>query len=276
MVERVLEVRGLTVDYRVPAAGLFTRARTLRAVDDVSFDVAAGETLGIVGESGSGKSTLARAVLQLVRPAAGRVVLLGDDLARLSPRALRARRRDMQVVFQDPLGSLDPRMPVHEAVAEPLRVHARALTRGERQRRVDAALAQVGLAPNLANRYPHELSGGQCQRAAIARALVVRPRLLVCDEPVSALDVSIRAQVVNLLGDLQRELGLAMVFIAHDLAIVRHVAHRVLVMQGGRAVETADRDALYANPQHPYTRALLAAATVAPPRPAGAHSTSTD
>ena len=268
MHDRVLEVRGLTVDYRVPGS------RPLRALDAVDFDVAAGETLGIVGESGSGKSTLARAVLQLVRPTAGRVVLLGDDLARLSARGLRARRRDMQAVFQDPLGSLDPRMPVHEAVAEPLRVHARTLTRAERRGRVDAALAQVGLQPNLANRYPHELSGGQCQRAAIARALVVGPRLLVCDEPVSALDVSIQAQVVNLLADLQQEHGLAMVFIAHDLAVVRHVAHRVLVLHRGRAVETADRAALYADPQHPYTRALLAAVPVAPPGLPEAHSMS--
>lgn len=237
----------------------------VRAVDGVSFDAFAGETLGIVGESGSGKSTLARAVLQLVRPTSGTVTLLGEELTTLDRRKLRARRRDMQIVLQDPLGSLNPRMTAHEIIAEPLRTHRPGLSADELESRVSASLERVGLLGRQANRYPHEFSGGQCQRIGIARALILEPKLLVCDEPVSALDVSIRAQIVNLLMDLQRDLGLTLLFIAHDLAVVRHISHRVMVMHRGKVVELADRDTLYAAPRHPYTRALLDAVPIPDP-----------
>lgn len=244
---------------------LEVRFGRLRAVDGVSFDAFAGETLGIVGESGSGKSTLARAVLQLIRPTAGSVRLLGEELTTLDRRSLRARRRDMQIVLQDPLGSLNPRMTAHEIIAEPLRTHTPELSANELAARVAASLERVGLLGRQANRYPHEFSGGQCQRIGIARALILEPKLLVCDEPVSALDVSIRAQIVNLLMDLQRDLGLTLLFIAHDLAVVRHISHRVMVMHRGRVVELADRETLYAAPQHPYTRALLDAVPIPDP-----------
>ena len=244
---------------------LEVRFGTLRALDGVSFDAFPGETLGIVGESGSGKSTLARAILQLVRPTAGSVKLLGEELTMLDPRSLRALRRDMQIVLQDPLGSLNPRMTAREIIAEPLHTHAPDLTTDEVDARVAASLERVGLLDRQADRYPHEFSGGQCQRIGIARALILSPKLLICDEPVSALDVSIRAQIVNLLMDLQRELGLTLLFIAHDLAIVRHISHRVMVMHRGRVVELADRDTLYAAPRHPYTRALLDAVPIPDP-----------
>ncbi len=237
----------------------------VRAVDGVGFDAFAGETLGIVGESGSGKSTLARAVLQLVRPTSGSVRLLGEELTTLDRRSLRARRRDMQIVLQDPLGSLNPRMTAYQIIAEPLRTHARGLSDHELDARVAASMDRVGLLDRQANRYPHEFSGGQCQRIGIARALILEPKLLVCDEPVSALDVSIRAQIVNLLMDLQRELGLTLLFIAHDLAVVRHISHRVMVMHRGKVVELADSETLYATPGHPYTRALLDAVPIPDP-----------
>ena len=229
------------------------------ALGGVSFDLWPGETVGLVGESGSGKSTLARAVLRLVRAQAGAVLWRGRDLLACDAATLRSLRRDLQIVFQDPLASLNPRMTVGESIAEPLRIHAGILSERHLQGRVAQMLERVGLAAAMMGRYPHEFSGGQCQRIGIARAMILEPKLLICDEPVSSLDVSIQGQIVNLLLDLQRDSGTAMLFISHNLAIVRHLSHRILVMYAGKLVEVAPRDALFAAPIHPYTRALLSA-----------------
>lgn len=261
----LLAVRRLKVHYRLPGPAPWSRPGWLKAVDDVDFNLAAGETLGIVGESGCGKSTLARALAGLQRPRSGGIEYAGKNLARLTEDQWRPLRRDIQMVFQDPLASLDPRMSIGASIAEPLQALYPELGREERGTRVRAMLERVGLAASLYNRYPHEFSGGQCQRVGIARALVVRPKILICDEPVSALDVSVQAQIVNLLADLQAEYGLAMIFIAHDLAVVRHVSRRVLVMYLGRVMEQASREALFGSPAHPYTRALLASVPVADP-----------
>jgi oligopeptide transport system ATP-binding protein len=224
-----------------------------------------GETLGIVGESGCGKSTLGRAVLQLIPPTAGQVTWLGQNLAGLDPEGMRKHRRDLQIIFQDPLASLDPRMPVGETIAEPLVTHEPRLGKAEVKRRVQEAMRGVGLLPQMLNRYPHEFSGGQCQRIGIARAMILRPKLIVCDEPVSALDVSIQAQIINLLMALQREHGLSLIFISHNLAVVRHICHRIMVLYLGRTAEIADREQLYLNPRHPYTQALISAVPVPDP-----------
>ena len=262
----LLDVRDLKVHFRVKIPGaLMSRPGMLKALDGVSFDLAAGETLGIVGESGSGKSTLARAVLGLLRPTAGTVVWLGRPIEALSAKAMRPVRRDMQMVFQDPLAALDPRMTVGEIIGEPLDTFLPSLSRTEAKARVQDTLAKVGLSPLMVNRYPHEFSGGQCQRIGIARAIILGPKLVVCDEPVSSLDVSIQAQIVNLLTRLQRELGLSLILISHDLAIVRHISHRILVLYLGRMMELASRDELYAAPRHPYTRALMAAVPIPDP-----------
>ncbi|BDG72478.1 ABC transporter ATP-binding protein [Roseomonas fluvialis] len=253
----LLELDGLVKRFPVRDA-LGRRAGAVHAVDGVSLSVAQGEVLAIVGESGCGKSTLGRLMLNLITPDAGTVRFCGDDLVRLSPAALRARRRDMQLIFQDPFASLDPRMTVEQAVAEPLRLH-RIVPRAQEAARVADLLLRVGLRPELARRWPHEFSGGQRQRIAIARALASQPKLIVGDEPVSALDVSVQAQVVNLLSDLIRDLGLTFVLISHDLGVVRHVADRVAVMYLGRIVEEGPADAVLSAPKHPYTRALLAA-----------------
>jgi ABC-type microcin C transport system duplicated ATPase subunit YejF len=245
--------------------GLFRKPQPLRAVNGVSLAVRAGETLGVVGESGSGKSTLARAVLALVPPTAGTVLVMGRALGDLDKAQLRAARRDLQIVFQDPLSSLDPRMTLGQSIAEPLTIHRPELRRADRDREVAAMMARVGLEPGLINRYPHELSGGQNQRAGIARAMILKPGLAICDEAVSALDVSIRAQIIELLISLQTDMGLAMIFISHDLAVVREISHRVLVLYRGRVVEEADADALFADPRHAYTRSLLAAALTPDP-----------
>lgn len=236
-----------------------SRAEPFRAVDDMSFRIAPGETLGLVGESGSGKSTTGRLLLRLIEPTAGRVRFDGTDLGSLSASELRAKRRQMQMIFQDPLGALNPRMTVGAALREVLHVHAIATSSSDAIGRTEALLSRVGMRSEHAQRFPHELSGGQRQRVVIARALAVEPRFVVADEPVSALDVSVQAQIANLLKDLQQELGLAYLFISHDLAIVRWMSQRVAVMYRGRLVELASAEALYEAPLHPYTRALLEA-----------------
>lgn len=255
----LLAVRRLKIHYRLAPPLPWLRPGWLKAVDGVDFNLASGETLGIVGESGCGKSTLARALAGLQPITSGGMEYAGRNITRLDDDAWRPLRREIQMVFQDPLASLDPRMTIGASVAEPLEALCPELGLTERQSRVIAMLERVGLSASLANRYPHEFSGGQCQRVGIARALVVRPKILICDEPVSALDVSVQAQIVNLLADLQAEYGLSMVFIAHDLAVVRHISQRVMVMYLGKVMEQAPREALFASPVHPYTRALLAA-----------------
>jgi oligopeptide transport system ATP-binding protein len=263
----LLSVQDLKVQFTVGRAGLLSRRQpaVLRAVDGVSFELRPGETLGLVGESGCGKSTLGRAVLQLLPAAGGRVVWLGQDLGKLPAEAMRQKRREMQIIFQDPLASLDPRMTVGQIIGEPLQTFQPELSGAERKRRVQAMMAKVGLLPQQVNRYPHEFSGGQCQRIGIARAMINDPRLIVCDEPVSALDVSIQAQIVNLLMDLQRDTGLALIFISHNLAVVRHISHRIMVLYLGRVAEIAERDQLYRNPRHPYTQALISAVPIPDP-----------
>jgi oligopeptide/dipeptide ABC transporter ATP-binding protein len=260
----VIEVADLKKHFPVRRGFLRRAAGSVRAVDGVSFRIARGETLGLVGESGCGKSTLARAVLRLIEPSAGRIAVDGHDVTTLGKHALRPYRRQMQMIFQDPFASLNPRMPVGDIVAEPLRVHGIGTAR-ERQARVAALFAQVGLSPKDMRRFPHEFSGGQRQRISIARALALDPSLIVADEPVSALDVSIQAQVINLMMDLQREKRLAYLFIAHDLAVVEHISHRVGVMYLGKIVEYAEKTRLFRRPLHPYTEALLAAVPVPDP-----------
>ena len=263
--EVILSVKDLKVHFPVKGGGLLSGPRMLKAVDGVSFDVRAGETLGIVGESGSGKSTVGRAVLQLIKSTAGRIVWLGQDIVGLSRAQMKPRRREMQIVFQDPLASLNPRMTAGDIIAEPLTIFEPDLSAQARKARVQDIMAKVGLLPQMINRYPHEFSGGQNQRIGIARAMILKPKLIVADEPVSSLDVSIRAQIINLLADLQKDTGVAFIFISHDLAVVRHVSHRVLVLYLGRIMELADGGELLGHPRHPYTQALLSAAPVPDP-----------
>jgi oligopeptide transport system ATP-binding protein len=263
----VLRVQDLTVTFTSVTGGmLHRRERQLRAVDGISFELNAGETLGIVGESGSGKSTLARAILGLVRPSRGRVQWMGEDLTGLDDETLRQKRKQLQIVFQDPVASLNPRMTAGDIIAEPLWTFYPNMERLQVEERTRGMMKVVGLLPNQINRYPHEFSGGQCQRIGIARSLVLNPRLLICDEPVSALDVSIQAQIINLMKSLQRKLGLALIFIAHDLSVVRHISDRVMVMYLGQAMEVSTKSNLYRKPLHPYTNALMKSVAIPDPR----------
>ncbi|MEQ9213043.1 MAG: ATP-binding cassette domain-containing protein [Marinovum algicola] len=264
----LLDVQGLVTEFEV-SQGLFARPARLRAVNHVDLTLEPGETLGIVGESGCGKSTLGRSIMRLIEPTEGRILWQGQSLTELTDEQMRLARRDMQIIFQDPIASLDPRMTVGQIIAEPLTVFEKGLSRAERTARVVETMDAVGLAPEMINRFPHEFSGGQAQRIGIARAIVTRPRLVVCDEPVSALDVSIQAQVVNLLMDLRRDLDLAMLFISHDLHVVRHLCTRIVVMYLGRVVEEGPAERVFATPAHPYTRALLTATPSLKPRPTG-------
>ncbi len=263
----LLEVRDLKMHFPITRGIIFQRqVGAIKAVDGINFDLYQGETLGLVGESGCGKSTTGRAILQLHRPTSGTVVFEGKDLTKTGGEELRKTRRRMQMIFQDRYASLNPRMTVGSIVGEPLEVHHIGKTKKERQERVQELLKIVGLNPYFVNRYPHEFSGGQRQRIGIARALAVNPAFIVCDEPISALDVSIQAQVINLLEDLQDELGLTYLFIAHDLSVVRHISDRIAVMYLGKIVELSDRDEMYVNPMHPYTQALLSAVPIPDPQ----------
>ena len=263
----LLSVRDLSVSFSVRPEGIrpWARRRSLRAVREVSFDLPAGETLGIVGESGSGKSTLARALIGTVPASGGQALWQGEDLLSMAPRDRHRHRRDIQMVFQDPLAALDPRMTAGEIIAEPLITHEPRLPRDRVKARVAQMMERVGLLPEQLNRYPHEFSGGQCQRINIARALIVEPRLVICDEPVSALDVSVQAQIINLLRDLKRDLDLALIFIAHDLSVVKHISDRIMVFYLGRVMECAAARDLVRVPRHPYTRALISAAPIPDP-----------
>jgi oligopeptide transport system ATP-binding protein len=264
MSQPLLSVRDLKVEFAI-GGGLFEKPKSLKAVDGISFDLMAGETLGVVGESGCGKSTLGRAVLRLIEPTGGKAVWLGKDLGGLNDEAMRQARRDMTIIFQDPLAALDPRMTVEQIIAEPLVTFRKDLGKDEVGRRVRQMMARVGLSPQHVNRYPHEFSGGQCQRIGIARAMILEPKLVVCDEPVSALDVSIQSQIINLLIDLQRELDLALIFISHNLAVVKHISHRIAVLYLGRLVELGDAAEVFSAPKHPYTRALISAVPMPDP-----------
>ena len=257
----LLSVKDLEVEFKIrDAQSWFWQApASLKAVNRISFELQAGETLGIVGESGCGKSTLARAIIGLAQPKSGSILWNGEELVGLSEKAMRFKRKDIQMIFQDPLASLNPRMTLGEIIAEPLRTFYPGLGKAESESRVKAMMQKVGLLPNQINRYPHEFSGGQCQRIGIARALIVEPKLIICDEPVSALDVSIQAQVINLLKQVQTEMGLALIFIAHDLSVVKHISDRVLVMYLGHAVELGGYGEIYGAPTHPYTQALMSA-----------------
>jgi oligopeptide transport system ATP-binding protein len=263
--ETLVKVDGLQVYFPVTSGIIFQRkVADVRAVDDISFEIRRGETLGLVGESGCGKSTTGKAILQLTRPTAGSVLFDGTDLTKVKGGELRRFRRRMQMIFQDPYASLNPRMSVGSIISEPLTIHKLASGK-EKKERVQQLLQTVGLNPYFANRFPHEFSGGQRQRIGIARALAVEPDFIVCDEPVSALDVSIQAQIINLLQDLQDQFGLTYLFIAHDLSVVRHISDRVGVMYLGHMMELTDRDSIFENPLHPYTKALLSAVPIPDP-----------
>jgi len=267
MSKPVLRVQDLAVTFTSMTGGVFRRKeRQLRAVDGISFELNAGETLGVVGESGSGKSTLARAILGLIEPSRGRVQWMGEDLTGLDEETLRQKRKQLQIVFQDPVASLNPRMTAGDIIAEPLWTFYPNMERLQVEERTRGMMKMVGLLPNQINRYPHEFSGGQCQRIGIARSLVLNPKLLICDEPVSALDVSIQAQIINLMKTLQRKLGLALIFVAHDLSVVRHISDRVMVMYMGQAMEVSRKTDLYRRPLHPYSNALMKSVAIPDPK----------
>jgi len=265
--DKLLVVNDVKVHFPIAMSkGLFHRKVPLKAVDGVSFDITAGETLGVVGESGCGKSTLARAVLQLIPPSSGSVSWLGHDLASISKGELKKYRKDLQIVFQDPLASLDPRMTISDSIAEPLKTFRPELSRRERKKLVEEMMERVGLEQSMINRYPHELSGGQNQRVGVARAMINKPKLIICDEAVSALDVSIQAQIIALLKELQDEFGMSMIFISHDLSVVRDVSDRIMVLYLGRVVELAGSDAIYKAAKHPYTKSLISAVPIPDPK----------
>lgn len=263
----ILTVTDLKVHFPIREKNQYfwEKSHQLKAVDGVSLTLYEGETLGVVGESGCGKSTLARAIIGLAPVTEGQVTWLGQDLTEASKKEMRDIRKDIQMIFQDPLASLNPRMTVGDIIAEPLKAHFKNLTKAEVTARVETMMARVGLLPNVINRYPHEFSGGQCQRIGIARALILEPKVIICDEPVSALDVSIQAQVINLLKSLQKEMGLSLIFIAHDLAVVKHISDRVLVMYLGNVVELGTKSAVYNETKHPYTKALMQAVPIPDP-----------
>ncbi len=269
MTEPILSVKDMKVWFDVrddDAGGIFPKTKKLKAVDGVSFELMPGETLGIVGESGCGKSTLARSIIRLVKATSGEAVWMGRDLLKLSDADMLAVRKDIQMIFQDPLASLNPRMTCGEIIAEPLKTHFKGMGLQERREKVRAMLEKVGMDPTQINRYPHEFSGGQCQRIGIARALITNPKLIICDEPVSALDVSVQAQVVNLLMGLQEELGISLLFIAHDLSVVKHISKRIMVLYFGNVVEIGTAQQVIEDPQHEYTQKLIASVPIPDPR----------
>lgn len=263
----LLQVQDVHTTFNIKQKGTYfwQKPDTLKAVNGVSFELFAGETLGVVGESGCGKSTLARTIIGLVRANAGSIKFGDEEIVGVSKKTMRIKRKDIQMIFQDPLASLNPRMTVGDIIAEPLRTYYPEMKKSDVQDEVRTMMKKVGLLSNQINRYPHEFSGGQCQRIGIARALILKPKIIICDEPVSALDVSIQAQVINLLQDIQQEMGLALIFIAHDLSVIKHIADRVLVMYLGHAVELGINEAVYGNPTHPYTQALMSAVPLPDP-----------
>ena len=266
--ETMMQVENLKVHFDVSSEGdmPWTKRKKLQAVNGVSFELKSGETLGIVGESGCGKSTLARAIISMVPAETGRVLWFGKDLLALKKTEMRKHRKEIQMIFQDPLASLNPRMTIGEIIAEPLKTHYPKTSKADIKARVGDVMNKVGLLENLINRYPHEFSGGQCQRIGIARALILKPKLIICDEPVSALDVSIQAQVINLLMDLQKEMDLTLIFIAHDLSIVKHISTKIMVLYMGNMVELARSEDIYNHPRHPYTQALISAVPIPDPK----------
>ena len=266
--ETIMQVENLKVHFDVSSEGdmPWTKRKKLQAVNGVSFELKSGETLGIVGESGCGKSTLARAIISMVPAETGRVLWFGKDLLALQKTEMRKHRKEIQMIFQDPLASLNPRMTIGEIIAEPLKTHYPKTSKADIKARVEDVMNKVGLLENLINRYPHEFSGGQCQRIGIARALILKPKLIICDEPVSALDVSIQAQVINLLMDLQKEMELTLIFIAHDLSIVKHISTKIMVLYMGNMVELAKSEDIYNHPRHPYTQALISAVPIPDPK----------
>lgn len=263
----LLQVKDIHTTFNIKQKGTYfwQKPATLKAVNGVSFELFAGETLGVVGESGCGKSTLARTIIGLIQANSGSIKFCDEEMVGASKKTMRLKRKDIQMIFQDPLASLNPRMTVGDIIAEPLRTYYPEMKKPEVQNEVRAIMKKVGLLSNQINRYPHEFSGGQCQRIGIARALILKPKIIICDEPVSALDVSIQAQVINLLQDVQEEMGLALIFIAHDLSVIKHIADRVLVMYLGNAVELGVNKAVYGNPTHPYTKALMSAVPLPDP-----------
>lgn len=267
MSDILLEVNELKKTFPI-SGGIFAKKQTLIAIEDISFSLKKGETLGIVGESGCGKSTLGRCILQLLEPDNGQVVWLGNDLTRLSASNMRPFRKDLQIIFQDPLASLNPRLTVEEIISDPLKTLIPELNQKQRKEKVLKMMKAVGLLPEMISRFPHEFSGGQAQRIGIARALITEPKLIICDEPVSALDVSVQAQILNLLADIKDEFGLTLIFISHDLSVVRHVSDRIMVLYLGRMVELAPSNELYDDPKHPYTKALLKAVPIPDPKKA--------